>query len=297
MKSLLIIAAAVAPLLSLGCKQEVLCPALGDCGGPRDPMTGHSLPPLGEWVLRPGHPSCSEDLYVPANDTRLGLANLPPLGTPLPEPAVFDWCVLLVTGPGAGQAIQARQPRFYYESGPIGKANVKYEANGNFNAETTRIGTFTLDFPSYCVRAFGAQDGPANPDDPASPVVHVCKRLEEPVKGAGIGEGSYFNLECIPNPDDPPGREGCLCTFDVIETGGPAGTYFLQNDNTIVHLGKNFPQPTTFCQDGDRLQLTGANGLYLFDQRGLRTFDLVRLCNSDAECASGSCDLASVSCR
>jgi hypothetical protein len=293
--------AALAVAALAGCKQEVMCPALASCGGPRDPITGHSQPPLGAWTLRPGHPSCMEDLYIPANDPRLGGsgASILSSGKAFPEPAVFDWCVLLATGPVEG-AIQVRQPRFYYESGQVGKATVSYDAGGGWKAEITRTGTATLDFPSYCVRAFGALDGRQATDETGTltgPPVDICKQLEVPVKASGEGEGSYFNTVCTVNPADPPGNAGCLCTFNITETGGPPGTFYLEDDQTIVHiLDSNFPQKATFCQQGDRLQLTGTDGAYLFDQRGLRTFDLVKLCTLDTDCASGHCDVPNNNC-
>jgi hypothetical protein len=112
-------------------------------------------------------------------------------------------------------------------------------------------------------------------NDPNGPPVNVCKQLEVPLRQSGIGEGSYRNTTCDPNPADP---AGCLCTFDVSETGGPSGTYQLSDDHTIVHLpGSNFPQRATYCNKGDSLELTGADGAYLFDVRGLRTFKLARM--------------------
>jgi hypothetical protein len=293
-----------------GCKQEVLCPSLGDCGGP--PPLGIKPGADGDWVLAPGHPSCTEDLYVPAGDTRLIGGNIPTTGTPYPEPAVFDWCVLLVTGPVAGGQIEVKPPRFYYESGPIGFATLKFQADGHFSTGITRTGTFTLDFPTYCIRAFGAMDNrPTDPTDPKSLPVNVCKQLEVPLASSGIGEGSYHNSTCDPNTDElrarygldgPADPGGCLCRFDVDETGGPAGTYIVQQDRaTIVDfpdaVASNFPQKTTYCARGDDLKLTGADGLYLFDQKGLRTMDLVRGCKDPTDCVSGNCVVDSTSGR
>jgi hypothetical protein len=295
---------ALSPLLAmLGCKQPVLCPPLASCGGPRD-VNGNSMPPMGEWVLTEGHPSCTEDLYVPANDTRTGLASLPPTGAPAVEPALFDWCLLLVTGPDPMDplnkpAIIQKPPRFYYESGPIGAASIKYEiqeGKPHFVAGITRTGTFTLDFPAYCVRAFGAMGN--KPLEPGGASVDLCKQLEVPIAASGLGEGSYRNTKCYKYESDPIEYYGCYCTFDVTETGGPSGGFFLEDDSTITHLpGTNFPQRATFCQEGDRLQLTGADGSYLFDQRGVRTFDLKKACGMDSDCASGSCDTTIGVCR
>ena len=288
-------------VLATGCKQEVLCPALGSCGGPVP--TGVKPGTDATWVLAPGHPSCSEDLYVPATDTRLAMVgNKVTTGTPFPEPAVFDWCVLLVTGPGAGQDIEVAEPRFYYGEGPIGFATLKFQADGHFSSGITRTGTFVLDFPAYCIRAFGATDGVLDPTDPNSPVVNVCKRLEVPVRMRGTNTGAYQNTVCDPNTadlraqyglDGPGDPNGCLCRFDLDETGGPAGTYVKENENTILDfpdaVGSNYPQRTTYCLQGDNLKLTGADGAYLFYQKGLRTLDLVRTCQDNTECVSGNC--------
>jgi hypothetical protein len=311
----------LAVLAAPGCKQNVMCPALGSCGGPRD-ANGRSQPPVSfdptisersqQWILAKDHPSCIEDLYLPARDTRLIGANVPVSGMSAPEPALFDWCVLLATGPGPGMdcdpsnpGVCRAAPRFYFESGPIGRASVQYDDAGHFSAGLTRTGTYTLTFPAYCMRAFGAMD-PAMPTD----MVNLCKSLAAPLDANGIGGGAEFNTTCSPNTDaarlqdmqahpgltpidGPLDPLGCFCRFDLTETGGPAGDYQIMDDQvTILHIpGSNFPQKATFCQQGDDLQLTGADGAYLFDSPGLRTLDLVRSCKADQECASGHCDL------
>jgi hypothetical protein len=217
---------------------------------------------------------------------------------PGPDPASYDWCLVLVTGPGPGTSIQVRPPRFFTESPPIGRAQIKYQDDGSFSTFIERTGSFSLDFPAYCVRAFGAQDGPLDPADPASPTVGVCERLEAVFEIDGGGEGINANTRCSPNPRDPVGQEGCICTFDLRGYGGgPSGTFQLLDDHTIRHLpGSDFPQEATFCVQGDRLQLTGTDGAYLFDQPGLRTLDLVRACTTDATCRSAHCDVTTGTC-
>jgi hypothetical protein len=256
--------------LATGCTQAPNCPALGDCGGDA---------PVGDWVLAPGHPSCMEDLYIPPADPRLVQATIPSARDPLPEPAVYDWCTLLVTS--GGQNIQLRPPRFFYESGQIGTADVRINADGTFTAGLTRTGTFVLDFPALCMREFGAQDNRQAYDPTKSMAVgeptNVCKQLELPLAQSGLGEGSYRNTRCEPNPAD---LAGCLCQFDVTETGGPGGFWQQLDKNTLLFIPvTSFPQKVTFCHKGANLQLTGADGDYLFGQKGLRTFDLLEVVN------------------
>jgi hypothetical protein len=187
---------------------------------------------------------------------------------------LFDWCLLLVTN--GGMNIQAKPPRFSVESAHVGAASVKIQPEGTYSVGTTRTGTAYLDFPTYCMRAFGAMDGRiADPvNNPDGPKVDICKQLEVPVGESGLGEGAYRNITCQINPNDP---GGCICAFDVSAAGGSGGAYKRFNDNTLLHFpNTNFPQKTTFCQQGDRLQLTGTDREYLFGQPGLRTMDLVR---------------------
>ena len=251
-------------LLASGCAQKPLCSELGNCGGN----------PVGYWVLAPGYPSCMEDLYLPQTDKRLVAATMPAAGHPPPEPAVYDWCDLLIAS--GGPNVQLRPPAFFYESGQIGSAEVRINQDGTYTTGITRTGTFQLDFPAACVRMFGASDGkPITPADPASPVGNVCKQLEPPISASGLGEGSYRNTRCEPNAADP---GGCVCQFDVTETGGPGGFWKPFDANTLLFIPQtNFPAKVTYCVKGDSLELTGADGDYLFGQRGLRTFKLQRI--------------------
>jgi hypothetical protein len=249
--------------LASGCAQKPLCPELSDCGGPD---------PIGSWVLAPGYPSCTEDLYLPPTDKRLTAATMPAAGHAPPEPAVYDWCDLLIASGGSPMR-QLHQPGFFYESGQIGVAEVRIMMDGTYTTNITRTGTFVLDFPEICVRMFGATDNmPINPTDPASPVGNVCKQLEPPIGESGLGEGSYRNTRCEPNPDEP---GGCVCQFDVTETGGPGGFWQRLNTNRLLFIPQtNFPGEVTFCNRGTSLELTAADGDYLFGQKGLRTFNL-----------------------
>jgi hypothetical protein len=301
MRLLVTLALSSIAALGSGCfKQATHCPALGACGGGRP--VGVKPGTDGNWVLAPGFGSCEEDLYMPASDPRVQMADPEEFGTAYPEPAVYDWCLLLVTGPGAGDSIQVFPPRLYQESPAYGFVTLKFQDDGHFSSGITLTGTFLLELPSYCIRAFGAQADTSVPATPTAPD-NVCKRLETPLYNAEINTGAYKNLTCDANTADVRARfgldgggdpYGCLCRYDVNATGGPAGTYSLLNSNTIIDFPdavvSSYPQETTYCLRGDELQLTGADGAYLFDQTGLRTLDLVRGCSDDTDCVSGHCD-------
>ncbi|HTM44560.1 MAG TPA: hypothetical protein VL137_06370 [Polyangiaceae bacterium] len=302
------------------------CDAQGHCGAPRHPVTdptadplttdpaqvdltklvicdgqglncGTPIPATGKFPV--SHKSCSEDLYEPQTDPRLLGGEIQPARVQAIEPALFDWCDELVAG--SGTKIDLEPAVFFYESAPIGRAFVKYkpddpahpERGGDFSAGMTRTGTYALDFPATCMRAFGASDGkPLDPvNDPMGATGNVCKQLEFQLETEGVGAGAYFNVTCDPNngaaanrttpiarragmPVDP---YGCVCMYDLTSTGGPAGRYQMSDSHTIVHLlSGGFPTEATFCNKGTSLELTGAHGSYLFNLKGLRTMDLLK---------------------
>jgi hypothetical protein len=261
--------------LSSSCMQKPACQELGNCGGPV---------PIGTWVLQPGTESCTEDLYEPASDPRLiGGAEIPAARTPPIEPAVYDWCDLLVTS--SGTSIQTHAANFYAESAPVGRASIRIDANGHWAAGITRTGTYVLDFPTICMREFGAMDGRSIDPmaTPPGPPGTVCQQLQVTLRASGLGNGAYPNTTCQQNPAD---LGGCLCAFDVTATGGPSGYYSQINSNTLQFLpGTNFPENVTYCNEDTTLELTGADGEYLFGTKGLRT---LRLAKFVPNCTDGS---------
>jgi hypothetical protein len=289
LRRLAAVAALGAPMLVTGCQQKALCPELATCGGDIK----------GDWKLANDHfGTCQEEVYAAPADPRLGQANgdLPPARQPAPEPALYDWCDLLVTGfgsivhtpplffaqgPSGYQAGPANVAN-YYVTGPIGAANLHY-GDGTYTLTTIRSGTYYLDFPSVCVRNFGARDGnaidpsmvdPAT-NQPTGATGNVCQQLEFGLNK--IGGANYSNIKCGLDPNDPPATAGCICQFDLHAVEVNSGFYGTSPDGTVQHLpGNNFPQFATYCADANNLQLTGLDGAYLFDRVGLRTLDMVR---------------------
>jgi hypothetical protein len=243
--------------LGAGCKQPLLCEPLSTCGGDI---------PFGDWVMDMGHGSCSDDLYTPPPDPRLVQADIPAARTPIPEPALYDWCQQLVTGPGAN--IVMRPPPFLFaESPPVGNATLHYDPAGTYRLTTTRSGTFVINYPPYCMRAFGAMNKGA---------VNVCDQLTVglPLK---VNPKKYRHILCQPDSNDPL-TSGCDCRFDLSDVQESQGSFGLKGSHTLLHRpGVNFPEEALYCNTANtRLQLSAADGEYLFDRIGLRTMDLVK---------------------
>jgi hypothetical protein len=262
----------LAALLAIGCKQETYCEELGDCGGPF---------PFGAWTLGASPTetfgSCSEDLYIPPTDKRLVETRIPAAREQSPEPAFTDWCGGLIA---SADNVLASGPQFYTESSPIGAMTVRYNAaDGTYSAGFGLTGTYALTFSAACMHQFGATDGKPAPGpggadpDPGAPPVNVCKQLEVPLRESGTGEGAYRNTTCDPNPDEP---KGCICYFDRAEVFASSGTFRVLSGNQILHMPffPNFPSKVTYCNKGSSLQLTAADGSYLFGYPGLRTLNL-----------------------
>jgi hypothetical protein len=256
--------------VTAGCKQPVMCEPLDDCGG---------AIPVGDWVLATGTSSCTEEIYVAPPDPRLIQADIPVARLPPPEPALFDWCELLVTGPG--DDIVTRAPPYLYTGvAPIGRVALHYEADGRYRLSTTRAGLYSIDYPWYCMRAFGGADKLAAD---GVTTITVCEQLTKGLT-AKVAK-KYKNISCVPNGIDPPAQTGCICSFDLQEVQESVGFYGATSARKIQHLpGNNFPQVATYCAQGNRLQLTGTDGAYLFDRVGLRTLDLVQ---TAANCEDG----------
>jgi hypothetical protein len=268
-------------VLAAGCDklmQQPSCPELASCDSPA---------PVGTWVLNATHGSCTEDIYLAPTDQRLPGGVVPAARTAPPEPALFDWCDQLVTKAYDSQTgILVQDAYIYTPDIQVGVASVSYNADGTYSAGLGRTGTFSLTFPSLCMREFGATDGNpavdkktgmASPNGPTN----ICKQLELPLGEDWKGGGAIPDVTCDvdQNPND---SGGCTCTFTANEEGGGSGTYLTHatspslDGHTILNLpGKDFPQKISYCNSGSELQLTGADGEYLFGTLGLRTLDLV----------------------
>jgi hypothetical protein len=202
-------------------------------------------------------------------------------------------------GPGLGKDIQVVPPRFYYDSGQIGAATVKYDAD-HFSAGLTRSGQFTLDFPAYCVTAFGALDNQAvdptaAPGDPLLTPVDRCKRLQVPSSSRG-----QRRLLPAHGLREEQGRSARQLRLQVHvrrrRDGWTVGALLRPGRRHHARARLELPTEGQLLRAGRSAAAHGTAGAYLFDVRGLRTFDLVRGCMDNSECTSGNCDVMAGHC-
>jgi hypothetical protein len=130
-------------------------------------------------------------------------------------------------------------------------------------------------------------DGMVDPEPPMNAYANVCKQLEQALTAYFLA-GVQVSVRCEQNdaagrvallsegtrlevPADP---LGCLCSSTFVDTFGPEGTFRKLGAHTLIDLpdvmGSEAPQRTTYCQRGDDLQPTGADGDYLFHVEGLK---------------------------
>ena len=176
-----------------------------------------------------------------------------------------------MTSPDSSDII-AKLPNLFAESPEIGAATLHYDTpKSSFVLSTTRTGTFSAEFPPFCMHAFGATDD-------------VCGKLQTSLRARAAAR--YRNIACGGSAIDP---AGCACTFDLSDRIESRGTFLPPAGATITHLpGNNFPEKVRYCLRGDTLELTGADGAYLFDRLGLRTLSLQM---TTVDCANNQRDL------
>jgi hypothetical protein len=288
----LAVAAASALPLVAGCKQQTACPGFESCGGPI---------PAGDWTLDSAHGSCSDTLYTPPVDPRLVNADLPAARQPIPDPALYDWCDLLVTSPqipiaspvdpmpkpNLMNSIVGRPPNFSFDTFAVTQATVHYDERGNYALSTTRGGTFLVDFPTYCMRAFGAIDTTFDPNALTASTGSVCQKLQATLPF--VTPPQFLNIVCLTNDDAnrqnllnkgvridyPADPGGCLCQVDVQDRTDTRGTVLADGADMLHLSASDFPMQVSYCRGGSELALSSVNDAYLFNRPGLRTLDLV----------------------
>jgi hypothetical protein len=283
-----------------GCKNKQFCEPLGACGGDLLGNVGMTADGLVDrsWTVV-GEGACQDQLQLPPVAVSLARQPPPVANQRPPDNATADWCGNLViksTG-------EVKEFLVYAPPLPLKVAQLKITADydgstmrGTYNYQQTIDQTRDLVFSESCLTAQGL-------------------RLSCPVLGRRLGdflaaEANIYNMRCQ-DPDDP-NQGGCVCKFDLSFIGGQSGRWALQEGGTQIQFFENVNNAPAaladFCYHADTkaLDLTGSNETPLFNQKSLRTLQMVApSCNDGVESpeigeegvdCGGPCPIACGSC-
>jgi hypothetical protein len=254
-----------------GCKSPPFCAPFAACGGDvlagatdfanQDGLVDRS------WAVV-GNGACQDQLQLPP--VAVSLARQPPAvaNQRPPDNATADWCGnLVIKTTGEVKEFIVYAPPLPLKVGEL-IISEDYDHNkerGTYEFKTTIDQTRDLVFSESCLTAQGI-------------------RLSCPVLGRRLGEflaaeANIYSMRCQ-DPDDP-SQGGCVCKFDLSFIGGQRGRWALQENKTQIQFFENVNYAPAaladYCLDPNtlNLNLTGSNETPLFNQKGLRTVQMV----------------------
>jgi hypothetical protein len=251
-------------LLFAGCAQGPLCKELSACGG--EPKDKWAQLPRGEET--PGS-YCQEVVHAPPVEATLRGQLLPVNRQRLPERQNEDWCSELIITADQKEAI--KNHNYWWEDLPYVNGFLEYSQDGTYRADLTRKGFVDRWYSRTCLRKYGFAGS--------------CDDFRAAFERANMGAGEYNTFECKENA----ARGGCDCSFQIFEVNKLFGAYS-QNGTIITHFPaapvEHFSQ-ASFCQQGDKIHLSGKNNSFLWDRPGLRTIEMVRMDCNDGKAGPG----------
>lgn len=248
--------AALAPTLA-GCSTEQKCSELARCGGNllEGLHDGES-----EWVATPAN-ACMDDLQLPVNPVSIAQQPAPKAGKKSVPQATADWCSSLVQEPDGTLRFQG-----YFPIIPLQNAVLTFKER-EFQAHFLFFAPQQMTFPAACRAAQGIEQS--------------CPALGRHIAAAIAAESNVYNMRCS---DDADG--GCVCDYELRLFTSVPGTWAASPEDGRVtfydnSLAPSPPSPADYCLNGDSLEMTGHNGLWLFNRPNLRTLKFQRATCSD----------------
>jgi hypothetical protein len=266
-----------------GCKNKGaagICPAVGDCGGN----------PTGIWQVEP-ELTCHFPVVTRMAQNYANTAPYfePETGATPPAVTSGTWCWDLSFDKDGNLAT----PKV-----PVPDPDIVVSGTVTFGPDQSYLYTLTatsttraIHLARSCLGVNGANLGPGG-----APT--TCGVLADKMNASIPGSNTtYMNVLGTPSFRCVESGDGCDCDFDFTEqdpTGsavGDRGTWVVEKGTNVIHhysisgQGNFFEtSPTrrsfrdaTFCQRGDTLELSGANGTALALKAGTRTLTLKRV--------------------
>ena len=242
--------------------------AAAGCGGKGTAGTCSTYPacggdPKGDWTLTDGcenlvvnpyqEPSLPEQLQQPQVTTE---------APPQPQPTTSgDWCSQLVYEPTTKPSMPVQGVVLWHGPPTVSSGYLHQNADGTYDALIQFKTSEHTYFANACLTRFES-------------VAPSCAKLGADLETYLASQPSFkFDATTMACTGDS--SVGCTCSYDYQVQAPDLGAWHVDpsDSKTIVYAGttRTEPQSATFCQTGDVLELSGANGSDLFSAQGVRS--------------------------
>jgi hypothetical protein len=243
-----------------GCTTGQKCEPLTRCGG--DMLAGSTViegVTQTEWVAVDAA-ACMDDVQLPIQPVSLAQQPSRTTTKKAATPATVDWCSNLSLKPDGSLRYQPFFPII-----PLKNAHLKVYPDGHYDAHFLAGAPQHMAFSEACRTAQG--------------INFSCAELGRHIKEAIAAESNVTNTRCY---DD--GEGGCTCDYYLRLFTSQPGSWGASDGVATFYdeSGANLPPaPADYCVKGDKIEMTGHNGLQLFGRPNLRTLELQRASCSD----------------
>jgi hypothetical protein len=245
-----------------GCQVTPFCEELEKCGGDVMAGAGDVWKADGildtEWIVT-GNDACIDPVQRPLNPFSLARQPQRPAGERPVDRATLDWC--------SGLAIKQDGTVIRYDvwdpTVPFRNGSLLLSADGTYAAQFTAFAHQRAEFSASCLTAQG--------------VPMTCAEFGRQITVLVKSQANLYNMRCFDGED-----HGCACDYELSLTAGPNGRW--ERKGTMITFFDELAGPPSladYCLKGDTLELTGQDGMRLFNKTGLRTINFRRPTCSD----------------
>jgi hypothetical protein len=229
------------------------CSTYAACGGDS----------LGDWSLVAGCENLVVSPYQqPSLPEQLQQPQYPTLEPPQAQPTTSgDWCSQLVYTPSVSPTMPVKGVVLWHGPPSVSSGYLHQNVDGTYDAEIQFNTAEHTYFANACLTRFES-------------VAPTCAKFAADLEMYLASQPSFkFDagmMACTGNSS-----VGCDCSYHYQVQSPEQGTWHVDpaNATTLVFSGttRSEPRPSSFCQNGDTLDLSGEGGTSLFGASGVRS--------------------------
>jgi hypothetical protein len=234
------------------------CMTYGACGGDA----------TGDWTLVDGCENLVVSPYQePSLPEQLQQPQFPTIEPPQPQPTTSgDWCSQLVYDPSTNPSMPIKGVVLWHGPPSVYSGFLHQNADATYQAEIQFRTAEQTYFANACLTRFES-------------VAPSCAKLGTDLQTYFASQpGFMFDPTTMTCTGDS--SVGCTCGYLYQVQALEMGTWHVDptNASAIVYAGSNRtePQPSSFCQQADTLELSGLDGTSLFGATGVRSAKFAR---------------------